>query len=857
MKLLAILLFLLCAAVTDVNAATPAGCESEAGLAARTDIIGCEAWASSSWWDSGVNPTTRWWQDQGDTGNCPQNPPTGHADCGKRFHRQRVSSDDVTHTEITSAGCYVPPCLKVKLNAWNTSNGGNVGLNWVIPGVGGCEHDQAGCTPRQEIYLRYYMKLAPNYDPENYSSSTGEAQGGGGKMPGLSDATNGHSGTISEQCGNGGEGPESAKAATDCWSLRLVYNVPWHTDNGPRNACTETRNYLCTTRFGFYPYLYVPGMVEGTRFTNAYWDGLYSPDNSNPGSGTGVCTDTYGLECGSGDAGLVNGKWYLVEVRVKMNDPGTANGVMEGWLDGVKRYTKTNVNFRGTGHNNIGIRNFWLNMFPGGTGVAMKEDTYVLFDQMVIATDAQVGPWSGTYEGQMVSITPDPATGMAGFARNYMLYNVMPNGGSCYLSVFGTGNYNGVRCLNLQQMSGGTLGVWTTLFSSDNGAGETAAAPNASLTGTRDNQFSAYVPNIKELWYSGGSHIEPPLGAGGEGLMGSGRMTFEDCATSFVANCAKWKVVSRWTTTNTTNNFNASYTGGAGADSQHWVCNYPPCTSVVKNLTFGHGGWRVDNAAAWNEMLRIGMHGWGYNAYDGQHYVWEENISQDAAGRSLCNAGAASGSEAFISCQLSSPTPTELPLYTNSSNCSDIPIGGNSPGEALQGMNILIPGPNRENAFFRIGTRADACQGTHVISRDHWKYNAVTKTWTRLATPPVGLICDTPLYMYHPERSSGILQCDDKIWEYPMHGQDVWHNVTPSGGTGFATFNSSGACDRNSLVCVIQNGNLTGGGGAGSNGTRGFTLSTATILSSPPPSSTAARFGASGVRIGASARIGQ
>lgn len=374
--------------VADDSYAQAAGCENEGGLGGRSDILKCEPWESTTWYQSG------WYRDQGDTGNSLD---------GRRFYRYPVDAAWVANTQIVTSGCISGSCLRVNMNSWRNGGGSYMAQNWIIPGVGGCSHATLGCVPQQEIYMRYYMKLASNFDPENYATSDGSPQGGGGKFPGLADATNGYQNTPSEQCGNGGEGPTRG---TECWSLRLTYQTCSVTSNGQHNVCQESGNGHAITRFGWYPYVYWNGITGGTRYSAVYWDG------DGRGGMDGPCTDTYGFgggsygatpACGSGSPGLVNDRWYLVEVHVKMNTPGQANGVMEAWLDGQLRYQKTNVNFRNVGHNNLGVRQAWFNVFAGGTGVAMKEDTYVLFDQLVIATGARPGPWAAGS-----SVTPPP-----------------------------------------------------------------------------------------------------------------------------------------------------------------------------------------------------------------------------------------------------------------------------------------------------------------------------------------------------------------------------------------------------------------------------------------------------------------
>lgn len=789
--------------------ATPAGCENETGLASRTDILKCESFESSTWYTLG------WYRDQGDTGDFLD---------GRRFHRFPADAQAASETSIVNTGCMVGSCLKVTLRDWTQKIGSSLAMSYIIPGQGGCSHSNIGCVPQQEVYLRYYLRLAPNYDPENYSFADGSAQGAGGKWPGLADATNGYQNNPSIQCGNGGEGPTNG---TECWSARLNFNVPWHTDNGPRNACLERRVYNCTTRFGLYPYLYVPFQVEGSRYTSAFADSFYSPpidwyDNSVPPKvfQNGNCDNTYGFHCGIGDPGLINNKWYLVEQRIKMNTPGVADGVMQVWLDGELRYSKTNTMFRLPGHNNVGIRQAWFDIYAGGFALGYKENTWLMIDQMVVSTTARPGPWSGTQRGNMVVVNQDPGQGMNGFSRGHYVNKVKPANGGCYFSMFGlgsvTGGDNSHRCGDMSQTASGNPGVWTYLTPNTN-------SDNVATPPKRDNYGSLYLPWQKKLILFGGSYIEPTVDR--EAFV-SGVLDLADCATAFTTNCGKWTTLSKWTPSNTAVNANAAFTNGAGADSGKFLCNFPPCSALIKNPTLSPGqSWRTDNAAACNDNIRVCMHGWGFSN-NGQHWVLTENINN-----TLCNPGAATGNEPLIHCELPS-NPKNIPVFTDNNNCSATPTGaGTTPGWRAQAMNVLVPGPDRRRAFYLLGTFATPCLGNPVNVNDFWVFNSETATWTQLAPPPHTSY--TPLGVYDSVRNAVLAQMDDKIYAYPLFGGTAWSDITPASGLGFASFNSYGTFAEAGELFLIHDGNESGGGGGPHVGLKAFSMNSASVLSEP------------------------
>lgn len=798
------------------NPSLPAGCDNEAGLAGRTDVLKCEPWESSTWWQNG------WYRDQGNTGQALD---------GRRFYQFPVDQAWIDNGNnpggltVVNTGCLVGSCLRVKMGRWQDQIGSYMAQSWIIPGLDGCSHSTIGCVPQQEVFLRYYMKLSPNFDPENYWQVNGTPLQGGGKFPGLADAINGASGTPSIQCGNGGEGPTNG---TECWSARLGFFVPYHSDNGTRYACTENGIYTCSMRLAYYPYMYVPLQPEGSRYTAAYWDGFYSPsiDFSDPNPPNtpitnGQCSDTYGFECGIGTPGLINNKWYLVELRIKMNTPGQANGVMQAWLDGELRYNKTNANFRNVGHNNVGIRQAWFDVFAGGDDVGMKEDMYIMFDQMVVSTAARPGPWTGDIRGNVLAV--NGYTGTGGFNRSHYLSNVLPSNGGCYLQIGGAGSVtsgdNSIKCTNYTvNGAGGIPGVTTALFSGN-------ASGTNTWPGKCDNFASFYWPHLREWWKTGCSYAEPdgiqfaaaavPSNTGHAII--SARVSFANCVSSFTTDCATVAASSRW---------NVIPATAAGSE---WDNAF---AGVVKNANF-RTWWKTDNGAAVNPHIRTAIHGHGYSN-NGDMWAVSPNLAS-----TLCipSGQTPSGAEALIHCQLTT-NPKQLPIYTDGS-CGDQPIGsGTTPGIRRQMMGGYAAGPYDSRAFYIIGSRAEEnCAGLtgSLRSRDFWVMGAAggVLSFTQLAPPPT--ISDTPLIVYNSERNEIYAQMDNKIYRYPLFGENTWYDATPSAGLGFSCFNMYGAYDAAAKLFVMHDGNNTdvNQGSAGCQGIKAFSMENAVVLTAP------------------------
>src|SRR6185503_19519353 len=107
-------------------AASPGGdCSSEAALAGRSDVVFCEPWENSAWWQE------------------------GYVADGSKTQPRPVTAERVARTSVVSAGCV------------------------------------SGQHP-EELFIRYYLKLSENFDP-NVCGPDGKVVDSGGKLPGPAD----------------------------------------------------------------------------------------------------------------------------------------------------------------------------------------------------------------------------------------------------------------------------------------------------------------------------------------------------------------------------------------------------------------------------------------------------------------------------------------------------------------------------------------------------------------------------------------------------------------------------------------------------------------------------------------------
>lgn len=84
-------------------------------------------------------------------------------------------------------------------------------------------------------------------------------------------------------------------------------------------------------------------------------------------------------------------KWYCIEVRMKLNTPGKADGEFTYWLDGQQQAQRTGLNFRGN-YTAYGINTI---MLEGWINNGSPQDQNRYFDNFVVST-AKIGCFAPT-----------------------------------------------------------------------------------------------------------------------------------------------------------------------------------------------------------------------------------------------------------------------------------------------------------------------------------------------------------------------------------------------------------------------------------------------------------------------------
>jgi hypothetical protein len=192
----------------------------------------------------------------------------------------------------------------------------------------GYKFKRPGAAEPEEIYFRYYVRLADDWNQTVQ----------GGKMPGIS-GTYGIAGWGGRRS-NGNNG----------WSARgsFYYTIP---KDNPLGG---------TTPIGSYCY----HADQETTYGDVWiWQNGYR-------------------------GFLENNRWYSVEQYVKLNTPGQKDGVLRAWIDGRPAFEKTDIRYRNV--DTLKIEQVWMNVYHGGT-IPSPYDQHLYIDNVVIARK-YIGP---------------------------------------------------------------------------------------------------------------------------------------------------------------------------------------------------------------------------------------------------------------------------------------------------------------------------------------------------------------------------------------------------------------------------------------------------------------------------------
>ncbi len=187
--------------------------------------------------------------------------------------------------------------------------------------------EQIGYEP-EEIYFRYYLRLADDWNQTIQ----------GGKLPGIS-------GTY----GRAGWGGRKSNGKNG-WSARGLFKMTVPAGNPLAGK----------TPIGFYCY---HADMRGSYGTNWVWSKDYR-------------------------GYLETNRWYAIEQYCRLNTPGETNGVLCAWIDGRPAFEKSDVRFRLT--DEVRIEQVWMNVYHGGT-IPSPHDQHVFIDNVVIANN-YIGP---------------------------------------------------------------------------------------------------------------------------------------------------------------------------------------------------------------------------------------------------------------------------------------------------------------------------------------------------------------------------------------------------------------------------------------------------------------------------------
>ncbi len=184
-------------------------------------------------------------------------------------------------------------------------------------------------VPLQEAYMRYYLRLGPEWvdSPDT------------GKLPGFAGTYN--------RAGWGGRGWHGMQG----WSARGSFAKSLPPEH-PAHRLLPLASYVYHSK---------SASSYGDIFV---WGG------------------------GQGAALIKPNRWVCIEQHVRLNTPGKEDGVLRAWVDGRPVFARRNLRLRDTLA--VGIENAWFDLYMGGQQPALK-DMHINIAQVVVAK-RYIGP---------------------------------------------------------------------------------------------------------------------------------------------------------------------------------------------------------------------------------------------------------------------------------------------------------------------------------------------------------------------------------------------------------------------------------------------------------------------------------
>jgi hypothetical protein len=118
--------------------------------------------------------------------------------------------------------------------------------------------------------------------------------------------------------------------------------------------------------------------VRYMHLGNKLYQYVYHPDQA------GIYGDELVLQYTGEDILVESGRWYQFKTRVKVNDAGKHNGVIQTWIDSKLVLDRHDFRFRDHDHN-LTIEEFLFTSFLGGSNEewAAQKDEYILYDDIL------------------------------------------------------------------------------------------------------------------------------------------------------------------------------------------------------------------------------------------------------------------------------------------------------------------------------------------------------------------------------------------------------------------------------------------------------------------------------------------
>ena len=384
----------------------------------------------------------------------------------------------------------------------------------------------------------------------------------------------------------------------------------------------------------------------------------------------------------------LKGQWHSVEVHVKLNTVGLADGVHEVWIDDQLAVSRTNIDWTSTwrdfGINGVQIESFW------GAGSSVEQERY--FDAFVISRSRIGAVAAAGNQPPTVSASASPASALTGDTITFTATASDADGtiaGTVW--TFGDGaTGSGANVTHAYSAAGTYTSVVTV---TDNDGATTSASISVTISAPSGNQPPTVSASASPTSaFTGDAITFTATASDADGTIATYAWTFGDGTSGTGAGATHaYTTAGTYTATVTvTDNDGATATSSVTvsiATASNPVPSAP--ASITVPATDDDGtyvvSWTASTGAAWYDLYEARLADFSDEVFISVGNATQTTLTGRAEGTYYYRVGACNSSDAC-----STNTAAANPVVVNLPNVAPTATLSATPTSALTGASITF-----------------------------------------------------------------------------------------------------------------------------------------------------------------------